>query len=45
MSQRASGYARRDDEEYETIPWPVLALLQHLPAGFGTHVIGAAATS
>jgi hypothetical protein len=27
MSQRPSGYARRPDESYETIAWPILALL------------------
>jgi hypothetical protein len=27
MSQRASGYARRPDEDYATIAWPILALL------------------
>jgi hypothetical protein len=31
MSQRISGYARVPDEQYETVTWPVLALLQHLP--------------
>jgi hypothetical protein len=31
MSQRGSGYPRVPDEQYETITWPVLALLQHLP--------------
>jgi len=27
MSQRPSGYARRPDEDYATIAWPILALL------------------
>src|SRR5262249_45817810 len=27
MSQRPSGYARKPDEEYATIAWPILALL------------------
>src|SRR6266705_3681982 len=31
MSQRASGYARIPDEQYQTISWPVHALLCHLP--------------
>jgi hypothetical protein len=31
MAQRASGYARKVDEEYQTVPWPVHALLCHLP--------------
>jgi hypothetical protein len=31
MSQRASGYVRKVDEQYETVPWPVHALLCHLP--------------
>lgn len=31
MSQRMSGYARVPDEQYETVTWPVLALLHHLP--------------
>ncbi len=31
MSQRVSGYARIADEQYETVTWPVLALLHHLP--------------
>jgi hypothetical protein len=30
MSQRLSGYERKPDEAYETIPWPVVALLSHL---------------
>jgi hypothetical protein len=30
MSQRASGYERRPDESYETIAWPVVALLTRL---------------
>jgi len=30
VSQRASGYVRRSDEDYATPPWPVLALLTHL---------------
>jgi hypothetical protein len=30
MSQRSSGYARKPDEQYETIAWPVIALLPHL---------------
>ena len=31
MAQRLSGYARIADEQYETVPWPVHALLCHLP--------------
>ena len=31
MAQRASGFARVPDEQYETVPWPVHALLCHLP--------------
>jgi hypothetical protein len=31
MSQRMSGFARIPDEQYETVPWPVHALLCHLP--------------
>ena len=31
MAQRITGYARIVDEQYETVTWPVLALLQHLP--------------
>jgi hypothetical protein len=31
MAQRLSGFARIPDEQYETVTWPVLALLQHLP--------------
>ena len=31
MSQRMSGYARIPDEQYQTVPWPVHALLCHLP--------------
>src|SRR5262245_42948563 len=31
MSQRPSGYERKPDESYETIAWPVIALLPHLP--------------
>jgi hypothetical protein len=31
MSQRASGYARIADERYETLAWPVIALLTRLP--------------
>jgi hypothetical protein len=31
MSQRASGYERKPDESYETIAWPVIALLSQLP--------------
>jgi hypothetical protein len=31
MSQRPSGYARIPDERYETVSWPVVALLQQLP--------------
>jgi hypothetical protein len=31
MSQRISGYARKSDENYETIAWPIFALLSHLP--------------
>ena len=31
MAQRSSGYARIADEQYETVPWPVHALLCHLP--------------
>jgi hypothetical protein len=31
MSQRSSGYVRKPDESYETIAWPVVALLSHLP--------------
>jgi hypothetical protein len=30
MSQRPSGYARRPDEDYATVEWPVLALLAAL---------------
>jgi hypothetical protein len=30
MSQRSSGYARKPDEQYETVAWPVIALLPHL---------------
>jgi hypothetical protein len=30
MSQRVSGYERKPDESYETIGWPVLALLFQL---------------
>jgi hypothetical protein len=30
MSQRVSGYARVPDERYETIAWPVVALLSEL---------------
>jgi hypothetical protein len=30
MSQRASGYERKSDEAYDTIEWPVVALLAHL---------------
>ena len=30
MSQRPSGYARRPDEDYATVEWPVLALLTAL---------------
>jgi hypothetical protein len=30
MSQRASGYARRPVEAYETIAWPIVALLLYL---------------
>src|SRR5215831_13740642 len=30
MSQRVNGYERKPDEGYETIVWPVLALLLHL---------------
>jgi hypothetical protein len=30
VSQRASGYTRRPDEDYSTPVWPVLALLAHL---------------
>jgi len=36
MSQRPSGYARRPDEDYATIAWPILALLatrQAAPVG------------
>jgi hypothetical protein len=36
MSQRPSGYARRPDEDYATVEWPVLALLaalQFAPVG------------
>jgi hypothetical protein len=31
MARRASGFARVPDEQYETITWPVLAMLHHLP--------------
>jgi hypothetical protein len=31
MSQRVSGFARIPDEQYQTVPWPVHALLRHLP--------------
>jgi hypothetical protein len=31
MSQRVSGFARIPDEQYQTVPWPVHALLCHLP--------------
>jgi thymidylate synthase len=30
VSQRPSGYDRKPNEDYETIPWPVLALLANL---------------
>jgi hypothetical protein len=30
MSQRISGYTRRPDESYETIAWPIVALLARL---------------
>jgi hypothetical protein len=30
MSQRISGYVRRPDESYETIAWPIVALLTRL---------------
>src|SRR5262245_57356250 len=30
MSQRSSGYERKPDEAYETIAWPIVALLLHL---------------
>jgi hypothetical protein len=30
MSQRVSGYERKPDEGYETVAWPVLALLTQL---------------
>ena len=35
MSQRPSGYARRPDEQYETVEWPILALLaaRQIPPG------------
>ena len=36
MSQRISGYARIPDEHYETVAWPILALLatrRHAPVG------------
>jgi hypothetical protein len=32
MSQRVSGYERKPDESYETIAWPVVALLARLPS-------------
>jgi hypothetical protein len=31
MAQRISGFTRIPDEQYETAPWPVHALLCHLP--------------
>jgi hypothetical protein len=31
MAQRISGFTRVPDEQYETAPWPVHALLRHLP--------------
>jgi len=31
MSQRPSGYARKPDEAYDTVAWPVVALLSQLP--------------
>jgi hypothetical protein len=30
MSQRSSGYARKPDEQYETVAWTVVALLRHV---------------
>jgi hypothetical protein len=30
MSQRGSGYARKPDEQYETVAWVVVALLPHV---------------
>src|SRR5215813_5581266 len=30
MSQRSSGYERKPDEAYETVAWPVVALLSRL---------------
>jgi len=30
MSQRASGYERKPDESYDTVAWPVVALLSQL---------------
>jgi hypothetical protein len=31
MSQRVSGYERKPDESYETVSWPIAALLVQLP--------------
>jgi len=31
MSQRPSGYERKPDESYDTVAWPVVALLSQLP--------------
>jgi len=30
MSQRVSGYPRKEDEDYKTIGWPIAALLSHV---------------
>jgi hypothetical protein len=30
VSQRSSGYTRKPDEQYETVAWPVIALLSHV---------------
>jgi len=35
VAQRASGYMRKPDEGYDTVAWPVVALLAHLGGGIG----------